>query len=168
MKIILLIIIILFVLFFISFVILGFISRSGKPAGLVNGKLSKCPGKPNCICSEYEFVNDKLNYADPVFISEGITTEIISIFKSAIKGSGGTITSENTDYMAAVFSSQIFGFVDDLEIRFDYENNVIHMRSASRVGYSDMGVNRVRINSITKLFYNKLQAGKNSETSSGR
>ena len=155
MKTVLLILIILLTLFFASFIILGFISRSGKPVGLIQGKLSKCPDKPNCFCSEYK--NSKSHYIDPVSVPEGITSETISIIKSALTESGGTIVTENSDYIAAVFSSKLFGFIDDLEIRFDYGKNIIHMRSASRVGYGDMGINRKRIDLIKNLFYKDMK-----------
>jgi len=58
---------------------------------------------------------------------------------------------ETTDtYIAATFTSKLFKFVDDFEARFDAQNNLIHLRSASREGYSDMGVNARRIAAIKK------------------
>ena len=56
------------------------------------------------------------------------------------------------DYIAASFSSSLFGFVDDLEIRIDSGSRVIHLRSASRVGTSDLGANSRRIHMIKKSF----------------
>ena len=65
---------------------------------------------------------------------------------------GGSIQVENENYFAATFTSTIFGFVDNLEIRIDTNKNVIHIRSASRVGRSDLGVNKKRIERL-KLLY---------------
>ena len=64
---------------------------------------------------------------------------------------GATIISVQPDYLRAEFRSAIMGFVDDVEFYFP-ASPVIHLRSASRLGYSDLGVNRKRIESIRKLF----------------
>ena len=69
---------------------------------------------------------------------------------------GGRIEAESDHYLAATFSSAIFGFVDDLEIRVDSSERVIHIRSASRVGHSDMGVNRKRTELLRKLYLEKV------------
>jgi uncharacterized protein (DUF1499 family) len=52
--------------------------------------------------------------------------------------------------MHITFSTAVFHYVDDVEVRFDKENNLIHLRSASRIGRSDFGVNRKRIERIKK------------------
>ena len=69
---------------------------------------------------------------------------------------GGTINAELENYIASTFSSSIFGFVDDFEIRIDSIKKVIHIRSASRVGYGDVGVNRKRTELFKKLYNKKL------------
>jgi len=60
---------------------------------------------------------------------------------------GGVITSESSDYISATFMSSLFKFVDDVELRPGAAGEV-HIRSASRVGYSDRGVNRKRVDAI--------------------
>ena len=65
---------------------------------------------------------------------------------------GATIVSETQDYLHAEFRSKIMGFVDDVEFWLPADQPVIHVRSASRVGYSDMGVNRRRVERIRRLF----------------
>ena len=65
---------------------------------------------------------------------------------------GGSIQAEKTDYLAATFTSSIFRFVDDLEIRIDTGQEMIHLRSASRVGHSDGGVNRKRVELLKNSF----------------
>ena len=68
--------------------------------------------------------------------------------------------STNTDsFLHVEFTSRIFGFVDDVEFYFD-ESEMIHFRSASRVGQSDMGVNRDRMNEISRLFFEAIQNNK--------
>jgi len=66
--------------------------------------------------------------------------------KSAVTATGGTITSESDDYISATYTSGLMRFVDDVEFRRD--GSVWHVRSASRVGHSDMGANRKRVNAI--------------------
>ena len=72
-----------------------------------------------------------------------------------VQDMGGTIIIEETYYLHASFTSRIFRFVDDFELRLDVAQNVIQMRSASRTGYSDLGVNRKRSEQFRKLFSEK-------------
>ncbi len=62
------------------------------------------------------------------------------------------IVASTNIYIHAEFASAMFRFVDDVEFYFEDSRNIIHVRSASRVGYSDMGVNRKRIEQVRKLF----------------
>ena len=137
------------------FFVLGLISQSGEANGLVEGKLMKCPDRPNCICTEFEA--DVSHYIEPVVLSQMTTSEALSRLKNSIREMGGSIQTENTNYLAATFSSSMFRFVDDLEIRIDSNLKMIHLRSASRVGYSDRGVNRKRIESLKNLYHMKTE-----------
>jgi uncharacterized protein (DUF1499 family) len=74
----------------------------------------------------------------------------LSSLKDGIREMGGNVQVEHDNYLAATFASSIFGFVDDLEIRVDSEQKTIHLRSASRVGHGDGGVNRKRIERLRK------------------
>ena len=58
------------------------------------------------------------------------------------------IVTENETYLYAEFASNLMGFVDDVEFYLDKTAGVIHVRSASRLGQSDLGVNRQRIEAI--------------------
>lgn len=135
----------------VLFFVLGYISKSGEASGLVEGKLSKCPDKNNCVCSEYK--NDTRHYIDPLLISEIITPPAI---RKIIEQTGGTIVSANETYIAATFTSAIFRFVDDVEIRFDAANRLMHIRSASRVGHGDSGVNKKRVEKLKTLFEKQI------------
>lgn len=146
------IITLLFVTAFISyFIILGYQSRSGIPPGLKHAQLTQCPNTPNCLCSEFSEHTD--HYIDPIKISPNTASdELDSKLKNIITNMGGTIKTESDDYIATTFSSAIFGFVDDFELRIDKEKKVIHLRSASRVGRSDLGINKKRIELFKKRF----------------
>ena len=62
------------------------------------------------------------------------------------------VVSHTNEYIHAECTSLIFRFVDDVEFLLDEEKYLIHVRSASRVGYSDLGVNRKRIETIRQQF----------------
>jgi len=146
--------------FMILCFILGGVSRSGKVPGLVAGSLSGCPNKPNCVCSEQQ--DDTSHYIDPVIIPQDIRPDPMPVLEKTIRDMGGSIQAENENYLAATFSSTIFGFVDDLELRIDPAQKVIHIRSASRVGYSDAGVNRKRTALLKKTYHRNAAAANQS------
>ena len=120
------------------FFLLGLKSQKGKAKGLVGGYLAEPSAAPNCVSSEIN-VQPEMKVA-PLNGS-------LSAIKKAITATGGTITSETDSYLSATYMSKIFKFVDDVEVRHD-KDNIWHIRSASRVGYSDRGVNRKRVENI--------------------
>jgi len=134
----------------IALLVMGRISAKGQAPGLVDGRLTRCPEKPNCICSEYR--EDSAHHIDSLVFSEQSANSDRARIAAIITESGGVITIEQADYIAATFTSPMFGFVDDLEIRFDIGAGLIHFRSASRVGYGDLGANRKRVELIQLRF----------------
>ena len=155
MKIVIIIIVTLIVVAILALFVLGQMSQSGEANGLFEAKLTKCPDKPNCICTE--FLADASHYIEPIDLSQSNAAEVLSRLKNSIREMGGRIQAETDNYLAATFSSSIFRFVDDLEIRIDKDLKIIHMRSASRVGHSDRGVNKKRIEQLKKLFRSKIE-----------
>lgn len=140
----------------ILFFILGINSKSKNAPGLIDGFLSKCPNTPNCVCSENK--DHSGHYISPINISQNPKHNInyFIILKDTVKSIGGTIQIENENYFSAIFSSAIFGFVDDLEVRINSDKKIIHIRSASRVGRSDMGVNKKRVELLKQTFKKKI------------
>jgi len=120
---------------------MGLKSQKGKAKGLVNGKFEEPGLASNSVSSEIDVQPEK-----KVAPLNGSFQQI----KAAILSSGGTVTSETDSYLSATYMSKIFKFVDDVEIRHD-KDNIWHIRSASRVGYSDSGVNRKRVETIRAL-----------------
>ncbi len=154
MKTTLIVLSLLIITIIIAFFILGVLSRSGDVPGLVEGSLLKCPNRPNCVCSEQK--DDAKHYINPITLYENDTVDNLSVLKNAVQEMGGSIQLENDNYFASSFSSDIFGFVDDLEVRIDTSQKVIHIRSASRVGYSDRGVNKNRVELLKQIYGKKL------------
>lgn len=130
------------------FFVLGKKSQKGLAVGLNNEKLAKCSTKPNCVCSEYS--DDSDHFIEP--ITENTESFDMTKIESIIKEMGGIIESKENNYLAATFTSSLFGFVDDFEIRTDASEGKIHFRSASRVGYSDRGMNKKRIELFKQLY----------------
>lgn len=122
----------------------GLVSRNQKTPGLIDGRLSPCDAKPNCVCSQKD--TDQQQYVKPL----GQYVDNLSSVIPDIERLGGKVIVLEQNYLAAEFSSSLFGFVDDLELLWDPVAKVIHIRSASRVGYSDMGVNRKRVEALRK------------------
>ena len=151
MKFILIILGSLFTLFCIYFFILGFKSQSGQAIGLVNNRLSACPNTPNCQCSE--FPKQQGHYLPPITLAPDDKTETaMENIKAVIHETGGKVLHVDHQYLAATYTSRLFRFVDDVEVRLDSENKVIHLRSASRMGHSDLGVNKKRLQLIKSLY----------------
>lgn len=125
-----------------------FLSCAGaRPAGLgiADGKLKACPDSPNCVSSRS---TDEEHGIDPL-AWEAAPSEAVAKLKEIILAmERTTIITESDDYLYAEFKSATWGYVDDVEFQIDGENKVIHVRSASRVGHGDLGVNRERIEAI--------------------
>jgi uncharacterized protein (DUF1499 family) len=76
--------------------------------------------------------------------------------KHSVLELGGYIKNEQANYLASTFASTLFGFIDDVEIRIDAKQGLVHLRSASRVGYSDLGVNRKRVVALKSTIQHHL------------
>jgi uncharacterized protein (DUF1499 family) len=105
--------------------------------GVIENKLTKCPDKPNCVVSFYS--EDSEHYITPLETDLSIS-EIKTILENKL---GLKLKSEQKNYLYFTYTSSFFEFVDDIEI-FKI-NNKLYFRSASRVGYSDLGANKKRV-----------------------
>jgi uncharacterized protein (DUF1499 family) len=111
--------------------------------------LSPCPSTPNCV-SSLETEEEK-HRVEPLSWA-GDLAQTKARLRKAIEAAGeATFVRETDTYWKVEFRSRFFRFVDDVEFWFDRERNVVDVRSASRVGYSDFGVNRKRIEKIRML-----------------
>jgi uncharacterized protein (DUF1499 family) len=107
-------------------------------------KLAACPNSPNCVSSQ---TTDD-HFIEPFKII-GNAEEAWAALKNALIGQSRTvITSENADTLHAEATSLVFRFVDDVDAILDTDAKLIHIRSASRVGYGDFGVNRKRVEAL--------------------
>ena len=112
------------------------------------GQFSECPEKPNCIFSKS---STALHMIAPLIYQNSFLEakeELLKVIKSMPRAE---IATDKENFLHVEFTSKIFRFVDDVEFYFN-EPGIIHFRSASRIGHSDMGVNRRRIEEIRHLF----------------
>jgi uncharacterized protein (DUF1499 family) len=114
-------------------------------------QLPPCPNKPNCVSSQAP-PDDALHAIAPLACA-GDPDAAWAKLRQAIGALPRTrIVMEEAGYLRAEATSLIFRFVDDLECSLDRTAGVIHLRSASRVGYGDLGVNRKRVERLRALF----------------
>ena len=113
--------------------------------GIDSGRLAPCPDTPNCLNSQSK---DALHRIKPLTY-HSTPTQAIADLKTVIQSlERTTIITETENYLYAEFTSAFWGFVDDAEFLLDESAKVIHVRSASRLGTSDLGANRKRIENI--------------------
>ena len=113
--------------------------------GLNNGQLSPCPESPNCVVSQ-NGDEDRSIAAIPYTSDRATAKETLLKVLSVVPRT--EIVEQTDNYIHAESTSRIFKFVDDAEFYFPKDEKVIEVRSASRVGESDLGVNRRRIEQI--------------------
>ena len=113
--------------------------------------LPACPDKPNCVSSQAPS-SDQQHAIAPIAFS-GDPDRAWTALQRAIAAMPRTrVVSDGHGYLHAEATSLIFRFVDDLECVIDRAASVIHVRSASRVGHGDMGVNRKRVERLRQRF----------------
>lgn len=118
--------------------------------GVHDGVLGACPSSPNCVSSEATSPGHMI----PAFY---LTVDSPAGWKATRDAVAAlprtTIVEESADYLHAECASRLFGFVDDLELHLRPEAKIIAVRSASRVGWSDMGVNRKRVETLRNTLF---------------
>jgi len=108
-----------------------------------------CPDKPNCVSS---LANDTAHYIEPLTFNDSPEKGMARLKAALLQEKGITLVKNAPEVLKAEIKSSIFGFIDDVEFIMSSEQSVIHVRSASRTGYYDLGVNRRRIERIRQRF----------------
>ena len=123
--------------------------------GMATGQLLACPATPNCVNSQSldaEHSITPITYTSSAEDAFNTLKTVVQSFKQS------AIAQETNNYLYAEFTIPVVGFVDDVEFLLDKNAQLIHVRSASRLCESDLGVNRKRIETIRAKF-NQLQTG---------
>jgi len=136
----------------LSFIFLMGCSGAIPKLGINSGQLMPCPAKPNCVSSQ---TTDKNQFIQPIHFS-GTRQEAQQRLLQVLQALQQTkIVAAQENYIRVEFTSKVFRFIDDAEFYFQSAENgktIINLRSASRIGHSDFGVNRARIEQIRNKF----------------
>ena len=119
--------------------------------GVKNNQFQPCPDKPNCV-SSFPKQGEK-SYIEPIKIISNVERAKEKITKILQKNKSVTIRKIENNYIWAEYESAIFRFVDDMEFLISEKDALIHLKSASRKGYSDLGKNKEHIEEIRFKFY---------------
>ena len=116
--------------------------------GITDNKLAACPLSPNCVSSD---ASDELHKVLPIKFNVLANDAWEKTKQTVVNLPRTQIVTETPDYLHAECTSAVFGFVDDLELHLRPSEGIIAIRSASRLGHSDLGVNRERIETLRVL-----------------
>ncbi len=122
--------------------LLGCAGTAPTNLGLNDNRLAPCPSSPNCVCS---YDTNEGHTITPIPL-KGSTEDTKSALLAVLETMGATVVSDQGEYIRSEFTSSLMGFVDDVEFYIDASS--IQVRSASRLGHSDLGANRKRVESI--------------------
>ena len=117
--------------------------------GLKNQMLSPCPGTPNCVSSQEKISQ---HYIQPIIVEDSMKLAKERLHRVINSMRGTRILTEDVLYWHVEFTSLLLRFIDDVEFYFEGSQSLIHVRSASRKGYWDLGANRRRVETIRSRF----------------
>ncbi len=147
--------IVLFAILLIAFLGLQVLNAMSKPQaelGATDGQLAKCPDKPNCVSSQATGEHS----IEPLAFETDSATAWAALKAVVDEFPRTTVVTDQDVYMHCEFRTAIMRYVDDVEFLLDSEQSVIHVRSASRLGYSDLGANRKRVEKLRQTLADKL------------
>lgn len=132
----------------IGLAVLSLTSRRPQGLGVTEGRLAACLRSPNCVSSD---ATDPRQRMAPIPFEDDPEVAMRRL-EAALEVVRARIVSRKDGYIRAEAVSFLFRFVDDLEFLLDRQARVFRFRSASRVGYSDLGANRTRLERIRQAF----------------
>lgn len=113
--------------------------------GVRNGRLKPPPSTPNCVSSQAEGGYHAIAPLEYRGSREAAFAALLGIVRSTPRT---RVAEQSADYLYVEYTSALMGYVDDVEFWFPPDRRIIHVRSASRLGSSDLGVNRRRVEDI--------------------
>ena len=124
---------------------------AGRPhnLGLKNNMLLPCPKSPNCVLSQASDAKHKIK---PIYYATSLEVAKERLNQVILSMDGTRIITQNEVYWHVEFTTRWLRFIDDVEFYFPESEALIHLRSASRSGYWDLGVNRKRTKEIRSRF----------------
>lgn len=123
--------------------------------GAIGGSLQACnPDKSNCVCSQHKPEGRSLgpHYVQPLAYEGDAGDAMTRMIAVLMQQKNCRIVVNRPDYLHAEFTTETLGFVDDVEFLLSAAEQLIHVRSASRLGLTDFGVNRARVKDLREAF----------------
>lgn len=114
--------------------------------GVKDGRLAPCKRTPNCVSSQAD-PQDREHYIAPLAFSgsmDALRRAVESMERATVIGVQG-------NYLYAEYRTRLMRYVDDVELLYDAAARLVHVRSASRLGRRDFGVNRSRVEALRRL-----------------
>ena len=128
---------------------LSFSGNRPSNLGVASGRLADVPASPNVVSTQHGNEDQKMS---PIEFGKRTAKEMIDEIERVVDSMPRTTIIEKSEtYLYVEFRSLIFRFVDDVEFYASESDQCVHFRSASRVGYSDMGANRSRMEKVIRL-----------------
>lgn len=127
----------------------GCSSKTPDNLGYNDGQFAPCPDSPNCVSSQ---ASDERHAIAPIKAHGSESKVMVDLTNTIEAMFGGKVVETDGPYLRAEFTSNVMRFTDDLECYYDEARGVIEIRSASRVGYSDLNANRNRVEELRKEF----------------
>lgn len=123
--------------------------------GVIGGRLQPCNvEKSNCVCSQHKLQGRDLgpHYVQPFPYAGDAGDAMTRIIAVLMQQKNCRIVVNRPDYLHAEYTTETLGFIDDVEFYLSAPEQVIHVRSASRLGLSDFGINRARVKDLREAF----------------
>lgn len=138
---------------FVVVLVIGFFAyikinnRPPEDLGVTAELLKPCPTSPNCVSSQAE-KSDAAHYIEPIIYHGSRMDTQLSIESYFLNQGNAQIINSQLGYVHIQVKSRYLGFIDDVEFYLPEADSIVDVRSASRVGYSDLDVNRDRIEKL--------------------
>jgi uncharacterized protein (DUF1499 family) len=124
--------------------------------GVKDGRLARAKSTPNCVSSQADPA-DAEHYIAPIRL-KGNAVDAIAAARKAVEGvERALVVRHEGNYLYAEFKSRLLGFVDDVEFTYDDKAGLLHVRSASRLGRRDFGVNRARGEALRSVIEGRIK-----------
>jgi uncharacterized protein (DUF1499 family) len=118
--------------------------------GVKDGRLAPCKRSPNCVSSQADPA-DREHYIPPIEFRGAMT----DLRKAVEAMERATVISATGQYLYAEYRTRLLRYVDDLELFYDERAGLVHVRSASRLGRRDFGVNRERVEALRTILHKR-------------
>ena len=114
--------------------------------GVKDGRLAPCRRTPNCVSSQADPA-DREHYIAPIAF-RGRMELLRRVVESMARA---TVIAADRNYLYAEYRTPLMRYVDDVELYYDERAGLVHVRSASRLGRRDFGINRKRVEELRAL-----------------